>query len=206
MIITATQVWGCRLHTSDGKQARVRDLLFDDRTWRIEYIVVKLPHLLAEDVLLRPSQTSGTAWASRALETPLSMDEVRAAPALLSNPPVAKQGELATVQMVAWEAYWTGLFDRMPKFGDPHLRNMGAITGHRVLGIDSKVGWIDNFVIDDEDWSVRYLVVRLGPRRNGRRVVVEPEVVGTISWPTRSVSLKLPRDAIVQCEDFVGTG
>ena len=48
--------------------------------------------------------------------------------------------------------------------------------------MDSEAGFIDNFVIDDQDWTIRYLVVRLGKHVNSRRVMVDPHLVDSISW------------------------
>lgn len=206
MIITVNRAYGIRLNTSDGQCARVKDLLFDDRTWRIRFLVVKLGHFLSRRVvLLTPEQIENAAWSSGALQTPLTMAEVKAAPRLLSSPPVAKQAELEASRMIAWEAYWTGLFDRLSNFGDPHLRNTRAVTGHHVFGLDNEVGFIDNFVVDDQDWRVRYLVVRLGKHRNSRRVMVDPHLVDSISWESHSVRIHLPETSIERCEEFVSS-
>ena len=206
MIITANRVYGSQLNTSDGETTMVRDLLFDDQTWRMRYLVVRLRHLLSrEDILLTPEQIEDTAWSAGRLQTPLSMTEVKAAPRLLADPPVAKQGELKAARMIAWEAYWTGLFDRMTDFGDPHLRNTRAVTGHRVYGLDSEAGFIDNFVVDDQDWTIRYLVVRLRKRIDSRRVMVDPRVVDSISWESHGVWVHLPTEAIERCDEFVAS-
>ena len=204
MIVTANRVYGSRLATSDGNHAGVRDLLFDDRAWHIRHLVVRLRHFLSwEDVLLTSEQIESADWSSGTLQTPLLLAEVTKAPTLLSNPPVAKQEELKAARMIAWEAYWTGLFNRLPDFGDPHIRNTRAVTGHRVFGVDSEVGFIDNFVIDDQGWKIRYVVVRLGRRRSGRRVMVDPHLVDAISWQDHSVWIHLPRESIERCDEFV---
>lgn len=204
MIITANRVYGSRLNTRDGKSAVVHDLLFDDRTWRARYLVVRLQHLFSrEDVLLSPEHLEGAVWSDGELQTPLSLAEVNALPRLLSDPPVAKQGELKAARIIAWEAYWTGIFDRMTDFGDPHLRNTRAVAGHQVFGLDSEVGFIDNVIVDDRNWTVRYLVVRLGKPLDSRRVMVDPHLVDSISWENHAVWIHLPKESIRRCEEFV---
>ncbi len=204
MIVTANRVYGSRLTTCDDKCAQVHDLLFDDRSWRVHYLVARLRQFLShKDVLLTPEQIEDAVWSARAVRTPLSLIEVQSAPGLLSHPPVAKQGELEAARMIAWEAYWTGLFNRVPNFGDPHLRNTRAVTGHRVFGLDSEVGRIDNFVVDDQDWIIRYLVVRLGRYDDSRRVMVDPHLVDAISWQNHSVSIHLAKESIERCDEFV---
>ena len=206
MIVTAGRMYGGQLSTRDGESVVVDDLLFDDRTWRVRYLAVRLGRFFGrEDALLSPGEIANAAGFSEALRTRLSLSELQAAPRLLSDPPVAKQGELEAARMIAWEAYWTGLLDRVSDAGDPHLRNTRAVTGHRVIGVDCEAGRIDNFVIDDQDWSIRYLVVRLGRLRADRRVMVDPHWVDAISWQDHSVWLDLPKQSIEQCDEFVAT-
>lgn len=203
MVFTANRLCGHQLITSDAKKAEVRDLIFDDQTWAVRYLVVRVRRLLNhDDFLLRPGQMEAEDWSAFGLRTPLSLNEIAAAPTLLTCPPVAKQGELEAARIIAWEAYWTGLFDRLTQFGDPHLRNVQAVMGHRVFGMDREVGRMDNFVIDDDGWIVRYLVVRLGSRPDPRRVMVDPHLVDAISWQDRSVWIRLPKESIEECEEF----
>ena len=43
--------------------------------------------------------------------------------------------------------------------GDPNLRSMAAVNGYHVEATDGSIGHIENFVIDDVSWDVRYLIV-----------------------------------------------
>ena len=206
MIVTTNRVYGSRLNTCDDEHVIVQDLLFDDRTWCVRYLVVRLRHLLIrEDFLLTPEQIENTTPSVESFQTRLSVAEVRSLPRLLSNPSVAKQEELKAARMIAWEAYWTGLFDRFTDFGDPHLRNTRAVTGHQAFSLDGEVGFIDNFVVDDQDWTIRYLVVRLGKRKSSRRVMIDPQLVDSISWESHGVWVHLPKEAIERCDEFVAS-
>jgi hypothetical protein len=101
-----------------------------------------------------------------------------------------------------WDAYWSGVLDRLPA-GDPHLRNTRAVTGHHVLGVDAEAGYVDNFVIDDAGWLVRYLVVRIGGRRSAKRVLLEPRWVDSIVWEDRGVHIHLPKAEIEHGREFL---
>ena len=114
------------------------------------------------------------------------------APRLEANPPVALQRQRQNAKTLAWDAYWTGMLDRETEPDDPHTRNTRAVTGHRVYGVDGHAGYVDNFIIDDQRWVVRYLVVSLGERRSQTKVVIEPHWVDSICWDDRRVSSRLP--------------
>jgi len=42
---------------------------------------------------------------------------------------------------------------------DPHLRSTKDITGYHIQALDGEIGHVTDFIIDEENWSIRYLVV-----------------------------------------------
>jgi hypothetical protein len=42
---------------------------------------------------------------------------------------------------------------------DPHLRSTSDVIGHSIQALDGEIGHIEDFVVDDETWVIRYLVV-----------------------------------------------
>ena len=43
--------------------------------------------------------------------------------------------------------------------GDPHLRSTGEVIGYSIHANDGDIGHVDDFMIDDNDWIVRYVVI-----------------------------------------------
>lgn len=204
MIITANQLYGATAFCGKKPQGKLDDLLFDDRCWTISHVVVRVGNWLSRrQVLADPQDIEIVDLASRRVYFDLNRGQLRAAPAIESNPPVALRKYWENQRYLAWDAYWGGLFRDTPDFGDPHLRNTRAVTGHHVFGVDSEAGRVDNFVIDDAKWRIRYLVVRIGNGRDAKRVMVEPRWVDSIVWEERGVHIRLPKTAIEQCGEFV---
>src|SRR5690606_18783071 len=42
---------------------------------------------------------------------------------------------------------------------DSHLRSASHVTGYDIHASDGSIGHVQDFVFDDESWSIRYLVV-----------------------------------------------
>ena len=42
---------------------------------------------------------------------------------------------------------------------DPHLRSTEAVTGYHIHAKDGEIGHVADFLIEDADWSIHYLVV-----------------------------------------------
>ena len=46
------------------------------------------------------------------------------------------------------------------EFGlDSHLRSTDEVTGYQIEAADGEIGHVAGFVIDDEDWAIRYMEV-----------------------------------------------
>jgi len=42
---------------------------------------------------------------------------------------------------------------------DRHLRSTKEVTGYQFGALDGEIGHVDDFIVDDETWAIRYLVV-----------------------------------------------
>jgi len=42
---------------------------------------------------------------------------------------------------------------------DPHLRSTHDVTNHRIQATDGEIGHVEDFLIDDKTWAIRYLII-----------------------------------------------
>jgi hypothetical protein len=187
MIIASKHMQGVCVVGSDGAAGHVFDMFFDDQSWHVKYLVVRLGgRLSAWHVLLKPDMVTHAAWTKRELHVSLSGQELRKLPGVESDPPVAYRKELQAARFTAWEA---GRIENVVVDGDPHLRNVRAVTGHRVEASDGHLGRIAEFIIDDTHWTIRYVVVNTRRLLPSLRVLIAPTWVQAINWEERTVRL-----------------
>lgn len=79
---------------------------------------------------------------------------------------------------------------------DCHLRSSKVITGYHVHATDGDIGHVDDLLVDDQTWAIRYLVVDTNRWWSGRRVLVAPRWIDDVSWSTATVSVDVTRHAI----------
>ena len=191
MIIASKHLHGVCVVGSDGAAARVVDVLLDDQSWHVRYLVVRLGGRLSLwDVLLKPDAVMHAAWTERKLHVPFTRREVEQLPDVQTDPPVAYVQELQTTWFAPWE---TGPTVPVVLQGDPHVRTMRVVTGYRVMASDGQVGHVTEFIIDDQSWTVRYVVVDTGRLLPGLRILIAPTWVQAISWEDRLVRLSASR-------------
>lgn len=76
------------------------------------------------------------------------------------------------------------------------LRSARSLQDYHVQATDGAVGYVEDFILDDEGWAVRYLVIHTRNWFGGRRVLVSSEWVEGIDGPGRTVALTLSREEV----------
>lgn len=79
---------------------------------------------------------------------------------------------------------------------DPHLRSCTAVVGHHIQATDGEVGHVEGFLVDDETWAIRYLVVNTSNWWLGHRVLIAPQWIGGVHRSDQTVTVDLGREAV----------
>jgi len=79
---------------------------------------------------------------------------------------------------------------------DPHLRSCDAVTGYHIHATDGDIGHVSGFLVDDETWVIRYLIVDTSNWWIGHEVLIAPPWIKGVHWMDRTVSVDLDRESI----------
>jgi hypothetical protein len=207
------------VNATDGDLGSVANFLFDDEKWAIRYLVVKTGNFFDERrVLVSPISFRKVDWAKGVFHLALTMDQIKGSPGLDADRPVSRQHERNYSDYYGYPYYWgtmgvwgsgyypallgarprNGAPPALPddKPGDVHLRSAADVRGYDLRGTDDGIGFVADFIVDDETWELRYLVVDTSHWWWGKKVLVAPDWATQVSWSDRKISLDLTRDAI----------
>jgi len=79
---------------------------------------------------------------------------------------------------------------------DPHLRSCNAVVGYHIEATDGDIGHVAGFLVDDETWAIRYLLVDTSNWWLGHKVLIAPPWVKGVHWSDRTVTVDLSRESI----------
>jgi uncharacterized protein YrrD len=82
------------------------------------------------------------------------------------------------------------------------LRSTDEVIGYHIQARDGEIGHVADFLIDDESWIIRYLVVDTRTWLPGKKVLVAPQWIEAISWPEAKVHVTLDRETIKTSPEF----
>ena len=89
--------------------------------------------------------------------------------------------------------------------GDPHLRSANEVARYDVEAVDGAIGHIQDFLVDEESWSIRYLIVDTTNWLPGGHVVVPVDWARDIRWSDRKVTFRHPKEEVRRAPKFPGT-
>jgi len=204
---------GFSIRARDGEIGKVHAFLFDDLSWAIRYLVVDTGGRLGgRKVLIAANALGRPDWHTQSFPVELTKRQVRDSPDIDTNEPISRQREAELHRYYNWAPYWgTGygaaVFtvppvqeEREPSEeaagGNPNLRSTRQVIGYRIHATDGQIGHVEDFIISDEDWVIRYLAVDTRHWLPGRSVLVSPEWVRSISWERREVWVDVSKQMI----------
>lgn len=107
MLRVVSGLKGYGIEASDGSLGTVADFLFDDRTWRIRWLVVDTGTWLSgRKVLVHPSAIGQADDDHKQLPVTLTKAQVHDSPNILQDRPVSMQMEADLFGYYGWDPMW----------------------------------------------------------------------------------------------------
>jgi hypothetical protein len=216
------------IRAADGEIGHVDQFFFDDQKWTVRYLVVDTGSWLpGRRVLISPIALGEVDWPARCVEVRLTRQQVENSPDIGTEKPVSRQHEIDYFQYYGWPFYWAGPglwgSGMYPGYlaapppvpppppsaepeeqepGDPHLRATGEVAGYGVQTRDGEIGHVEDFILEMETWAIRYVVVDTRNWWPGKKVLLPPEWIESVSWPEAMIHVDLSRDVIKNAPEW----
>ncbi len=136
------------ISAADGILGNVRDGYFHERNWTVPYVVAQSPEVPARQILVDSASLEISA----------------------SHPILHRVERGVEPKEIADDA-------GVDESGDSHLRALSTLIGYTVESEEGEIGHVDDLLIDDRTWTIRYLVVNAEKWCPDKHVWVSPEWV-----------------------------
>jgi sporulation protein YlmC with PRC-barrel domain len=233
MQLSANDTIGYGMLAEDGEEVgTVDDLMFDDESSAVRYLVINAGSWLSERmVLLTPAAFSLPDPDTKSFQTALTKEQVKDSPPIDTEKPVSRQQEEALHGHFGWTPYWdsplvpgvgAAYWGGMPVFpksntdaaardmaiqtgadgGNPHLRSAREVMGYYIGAKDGDIGHVDDLLIDEENWAIRYLVIDTRNWLPGKKVLVATNWLKAVDWHEQKIEVDLERDKIKSSPEY----
>jgi uncharacterized protein YrrD len=170
MLHLAQKIAGVTVSGTDGEIGTLEDFYFEEAGWNVRYLLVDTGSWFdGKRVLLSPSAVQGD-WGRTGVHVNLSRDDVRNSPAL-------DDGATAEV-------------------ADERLDSVKTTSGYHIRARNGEIGHVDDFLIGQDSWRIRYLLVDTSNWIGGRSVIVSSDAVERVDKEDNQIYVAADRDAI----------
>ena len=212
------------IEARDGEIGRCHDFLFDDRHWTIRYMVADTRKWLpGRKVLISPISLESPDWQGKRFPVKLTREQVKESPPLEEDQPVSRQYEGHYFDYYNWPYYWIGNYpwgthveplelyaeklkqrahDKVAQLHESHLRSMKEVKGYHIEATDGEIGHVEDFLADEQAWTIRYLVVDTRNWLPGRKVLIASDWLYNVSWPDQKVYVDLKRSQVKDSPEY----
>ena len=167
MLHLAQKVAGARVVGIDGDIGTLEDFYFDESGWDVRYLVVDDGN--GKRLFVSPDSVQN-GWGRAGVHVNLTRGDVLDESAGLEE---------------------TGL-----QSADANLDSVKQTAGFHIHARNGEIGHVDDFLIGDESWRIRYLLVDTSNWIGGRSVIVSSDVVERVDKADNALYVGADRDAI----------
>lgn len=227
MLRSMNDLQGFTLRAKDGDIGRVDEFYFDDDRWAVRYVVADTGSWMGRRVLISPISFTSTDWNAKAMDVSLTRDQIRKSPDADLHGPVSRQYEQGYSAYYGYPPYWIGpgywgaaahpgqlssmataraeraataaaLEDR----AESHLRSSSEVKGYHIQATDGEIGHVDDFLVDDQNWAIRYLRVDTSNWIGGKAVLVPQSALRDVSWRDQKIHVGISREQVKNSPEY----
>ncbi|MBL1213326.1 MAG: PRC-barrel domain containing protein [Ignavibacteriae bacterium] len=209
-----------KIDAIDGDIGYVYDFYFDDVTWTTRYLVADTGKwLTGRRVLLSPNSVEKPDFKEKELSVNLKREQIESSPSISEDEPVSLQHEKLLGDYYDWPAYWSmdpalqSMFamkddehNKDVSSGDPHLRSIREVRSYDVEALDGDIGVVDSFIIDDNNWNIKYLVIDtrkwLHWLPGGKFVLISPKWIDKVDYQSSKIFLSVDKKTVEEIPEF----
>jgi uncharacterized protein YrrD len=220
---TISSMIGYAIRATDGDLGKVDEFYFDDQTWTIRYIVVETGNWLSgRKVLIALVAFGKPEFESRTFSVNLTRAQVRNSPNIEAQRPIYRQHEIELHEHYRWpwRGGYGGTFGTTPLSlsagevlmeqedsasghrDDTYLHSTRQVTGYHIHATDGEVGHVEDFIVDDDNWAIRFLVADTRNWLPGKKVILSPRWIKRVQWADSSVYFDLTRESVKNSLEF----
>jgi uncharacterized protein YrrD len=219
MLRSANELKDFSIAASDGDIGQVEAFCFDDREWMVRYILVNTGGWLhTRKTLISPFSIGSVDVTARGITTDFTREEIKAMPKIEADPPGSRQEGMhddSTEAPQVWGSVRSPHPVRSQGKDEFHarsrreqssssnlVRSTRDLQGFTLAASDGEIGHVDDFILDDETWTIRYLVVDTRNWWPGKKVMISPAWIRAVDWRKHKLKLELSRKEIRNSPEY----
>jgi len=177
----AKELFGYTVRAMDGEAGKIDDLYLNPKTWNVQAFVVDL----GDWVLDTGEWTPGKKLFVPAAAFGQPNRETYVISVNLTKDQVEQQPQLEVVQQTDFTLY-----------------SIKTSLGYYIQAHDGEIGHLEDFIINDQNWMIRFMIINTSNWWLGKKVTVEPFLISSINPQETLLHLRLSQETVKNSPEF----
>ncbi len=213
MVNSLKRIFGFEVRAKDGSSGEVNDFIFDQDLWLNRYLIVRSGEWLKARRLVVPLVfIKNIEDRDQRLDIDLTREQLEQSPDLDLARPLRLEHQEKLQKYYGWPPYWPERGFKTPFIPSPEeaeedvkeespvkdkiLRSCREVFGYRLRTPEGESGEVEDFLVEPDDWMIRYIVFDTRRWLPAKRVLLVPEWVDGINWEDQSFRMDLEIERI----------
>lgn len=195
------------VYATDCKVGRCVDFLLGSPGWLVSHLVVKTEGVLGNhQVLIARDSVVDVDQAEERFHLALTADQVDRSPQLgAQRSAMSSRAQFASSErpyetndseLEAQASCSRSPLTSSDRLDDSQIPSARALRGCAVRASDGCIGQVDDLIVQDDIWEVRYLVLDTSKWWVGKKVLIAPQWATGVSWTERTLHVNMSIHAI----------
>ncbi len=226
MLRSLKECLGYTIHAIDGDIGKVSDFYVEPESWTVRYLVADTGKWLpGQQVLIYHDALQQPDWFKQIFQVNLTCEQIENSPPIEQDQPVSRKKEIELFRYYNWDPYWyysapamlpTDMVEPVSpppdlsskpevEEGDENklgIRSFNEVKGYSIAATDGDIGYIEDWIVNDEEWVIRYWVANTRKWLPGRSVLLSPDWVEEINWGESKAHMNLTKEQIQNSPEF----
>jgi hypothetical protein len=218
MLLKVKDLMGYTIKATDGDLGKVKDFYIDDRNWSVRFILIDTGEWLPERrVILSPFAIGKPDTTARVMTEEVSREQVKNSPGIKEYGRITREEEIRLCDYFGWPIYcedtatggsepYTDMEREGPAADEhdigTHLIGARHLHGFRVEGPDGEIGFVEDMILDDDNWTIRYLAADTRKWFPGRKVLIATEWIERINAAEEKIHADISKKLVHDSPEY----
>lgn len=88
------------------------------------------------------------------------------------------------------------------EYGTPVLQSTDKAIGLKISTKTGDLGVVEDFIVDDSNWLIQFMIIATQKNLRGKRILVAPEAISWINWKQKHITVDLDKEKLAGCPNF----
>lgn len=195
MLRNSKKLTGFSVLATDGEIGKIRDFIFDEQVWTVRYAEIDVGKLVTGKVVLLSTMILGPT-ALFSVGTKLTIEQIVNCPTIDPHIMPDRKYEEKLHNYFSWTYYWAKQSEVSQYETSYKLQRIRAINGYQVFSLNGEIGHLDDFLLDDLDWKIRYFIINTGNWFFEKKILLSPTWIRKIDDLNSTILISVDQEKI----------